>query len=57
MLKVKEVAERLNVTPGTVRNLIKNRDIKAVKVGRNYRIESKDLDMYIDKIKGGNNNE
>jgi excisionase family DNA binding protein len=47
MLTTKEVAERLNVHPNTILNLIKSGVIQAVHVGDTYRIDPQDLDNYI----------
>ena len=42
-----ELAEILNLDPRTVRNLIKNGDIKAVKVGSQWRIGENDFESFI----------
>ena len=42
-----ELAEILNLDPRTVRNLIKNGDIKAVKVGSQWRIGKNDFETFI----------
>lgn len=47
MLKIIDVAKKLNVTRNTVRNLVKKGKIKAIQVGRNYRIEEADFDSFI----------
>jgi excisionase family DNA binding protein len=38
ILNINEVAEILGVTPNTIRKLIKNNSIHAVKVGKRYKI-------------------
>ena len=44
-------AERLNVTTRTVRNLIECGKLKAYKIMKDYRIEEKDLQEFIEKSK------
>ena len=51
MLTTKDVAERLNVTTRTVRNLIECGKLKAYKIMKDYRIEEKDLQEFIDNSK------
>ena len=51
MLTTKDVAERLNVTTRTVRNLIECGKLKAYKIMKDYRIEEKDLQEFIEKSK------
>ncbi|MCR4846597.1 MAG: helix-turn-helix domain-containing protein [Eubacterium sp.] len=48
LLKVSEVAKILFVTEVTVRKLIKNNRIKAVKIGNSYRISNKNLNDFLD---------
>jgi len=47
LLTIEEVADRLIVHPNTVRRLIKTGQLKAVKVGRLYRVLEKDLLEFI----------
>ena len=49
MLKPTEVAESLNVARSTVNRLIRNGDIKAIRVGRVYRIPAEELEKYLAK--------
>ena len=51
MLTTKDVAERLNVTTRTVRNLIECGKLKAYKIMKDYRIEEKDLQEFINNSK------
>ena len=44
MLSIKDVADALNLNPMTVFRYIKKGRIKAVKVGRDWRIESVELE-------------
>ena len=50
MLSVKEIAQQLRISDRTVRNLIDSREIKAYKVGNQYRIKEEDFQSYLDKI-------
>lgn len=43
LLNTKEAAEKLNVSPIRVRQLIKEDKIRAKRIGRDYVIEEKDL--------------
>jgi excisionase family DNA binding protein len=47
MLKTREVAKILSVKPRTVAKWIRNGDLKAVKVGTNWRVRREDLDDFI----------
>jgi len=47
LLTIEEAADRLIVHPNTVRRLIKTGQLKAVKVGRLYRVLEKDLLEFI----------
>lgn len=44
-----QVAEFLNVCPRTVRELILNAEIKGVRIGGQYRVDSDELKNYIEK--------
>ncbi len=46
-LKIQTVAERLTVSPDTVRRLIKRGKLKAIKVGKNVRILGWSLNEYV----------
>ncbi len=47
LLTLDEVAERLNVSVATVRRLIHDGELKAVKVRFQLRVKPSDLDDYI----------
>ncbi len=49
LLTVDEVAFILNISTQTVRKLIKNDQLIAIKVGKNYRITWDSLNTYITK--------
>lgn len=49
VLTVDEVAAELRVSPQTVRKLIDNGELKAFRVGGQWRIKRKDLDRYIEQ--------
>jgi len=44
-----ELAEILNLDPRTVRNLIKKGEIKAIKVGSQWRIGENDFETFIEE--------
>lgn len=44
VLTVAEVADRLRVTPATVRRLIRDGELGALRVGRQYRVPAAALD-------------
>lgn len=50
ILNVTDVAGILGVSPNTVRKLIKENTIRAVKVGKRYRITKNKLLAYLDEI-------
>jgi excisionase family DNA binding protein len=47
LLTVAEVAGTMRVSNMTVYRLIKNGDLPALRVGRNYRIRESDVDAYL----------
>ena len=47
ILNINEVAEILGVTPNTIRKLVKNNSIHAVKVGKRYKITKTKLLNYL----------
>lgn len=47
LLTVAEVAGLLRVSNMTVYRLIKNGELSAIRVGKNYRIRQADLDAYL----------
>lgn len=50
MLSVKEIANSLRISDRTVRNLIETGEIKAYKVGNQFRIKEEDFQSYLEKI-------
>jgi len=42
-----EVAELLKVTEPTVRSWIREKDLRAVKLGREFRVSFKDLEQFV----------
>ncbi len=48
LLTVTEIAEHMRVSSMTVYRLIKGNQLPAIRVGKNYRIRSKDLQGYLD---------
>jgi excisionase family DNA binding protein len=52
MMTIKEVAERLNVHPNTIRRLIKSGELASMRVGsRGIRVDERDLEAYINRRK------
>lgn len=49
--KVKEVAEILRVHWQTILEYIRNGKLKAIKIGKGYRITQEDLDEFLNKSK------
>jgi excisionase family DNA binding protein len=47
LLTAHEVADQLRVSTMTVYRLIRRGELPAVRVGRNYRVRSRDLDAYL----------
>ena len=47
ILNITDVAEILGVTPNTVRKLVKNNDLYAVKVGKRYKVTKNKLLAYL----------
>ena len=55
LLTVSEVADHMRVSSMTVYRLIKAGSLKAVRVGKNYRIRANDLDAYLQSSSVTNN--
>lgn len=55
MLTLKEVAERLKLHPNTLRRYARQGELPAVRFGRVWRVEEKDLDEFIKTRKRGVN--
>jgi len=53
LLTIREVARYLKVVPMTVYRMIDRGDLKAVKVGRVWRIRREDLERYLNRSKTG----
>jgi len=49
MLTLDDVAKILNVSAATVRRLIEDGELKAIKVRGQWRVKQSDLDKYIEK--------
>lgn len=49
ILTPEDVMERLDIGKNTMYSLLKSGEIKAFKIGRKWKIPSKELNAYIDK--------
>jgi excisionase family DNA binding protein len=47
MMTVHEVADLLKVKESTVRSWIKDSDLRAIKLGRDWRVAVKDLEAFV----------
>lgn len=56
LFKVEEVAKMLRVSDQTIRRLIQDNELTAIKVGRQARIDSAHLSQFLTKTNGGRNN-
>ncbi len=48
LLSVEEVAERLGVTPDTIRHYIRTHQLTAIRIGNKYRIKESELTRFLD---------
>ncbi len=54
LLTVREVAAAMRVSSMTVYRLINGGDLRAIRVGKHFRIRQNDLDAYLDaRVVGG----
>ncbi len=49
LLTVAEVAQVMRVSRMTVYRLIRRGQLKAIRVGRNYRVRENDLNLYLEE--------
>lgn len=49
LLTVLEVADQLRVSTMTVYRLIKSGELRAMRVGKSYRLREEDIDAYLSK--------
>ena len=49
LLTVQEVADQLRVSTMTVYRLIKGGELRAMRVGKSYRLRDEDVDAYLSK--------
>jgi excisionase family DNA binding protein len=48
MLTIHDVAANLSVDERTVRELIRKNELRAIKIGKEWRVTPDDLDSYVD---------
>jgi len=48
LLEVAHVAHRLSASPEYVRRLIRDQQLRAIRLGTRYRVDPRDLEAYID---------
>lgn len=48
MLTIHAVAEKLSVDERTVRELIRKNELRAIKVGKEWRVMEEDFDAYVE---------
>jgi len=48
-LSVDDITKELSIHPDTVRGWIRDRKLKATKLGRDYRIKRVDLDKFLEE--------
>lgn len=53
IMTLEQVAEYLQVSYQTVYKMVRNKEIRAVKIGRSYRIRKEDVDAYFENPKKG----
>jgi excisionase family DNA binding protein len=49
LLEVSAVAHRLSVSPEYVRDLIRDKKLPAIRLGRYWRVDPRDLEAFIDR--------
>lgn len=47
LMTVREVAEKLKVKESTVRSYIRDKQLRAIKLGKDWRISVEDLDAFV----------
>jgi len=47
MLTIHDVAQNLNVDERTIRELIRKNELRAIKIGKEWRVTENDLDAYV----------
>lgn len=47
MMTIHDVAAKLNVDERTIREFIRKNELRAIKVGKEWRITDDDLDVYV----------
>lgn len=47
MMTIHDVAQQLNVDERTIRELIRKNELRAIKVGKEWRVAETDLDAYV----------
>lgn len=47
MLTIHDVAAKLNIDERTVRELIRKNELRAIKIGKEWRVQEDDLEAYV----------
>lgn len=47
LLTIREAADQLGLAPKTVRKLILSRQLRGIKLGREYRVDQDELDVFV----------
>ena len=49
LLKILQVAAELGLAPKTIRALIKRGELRGVRLGRQWRVDQDDLDLFVQR--------
>lgn len=49
LLSLRQVSERLNVSLGTIRNIVRRGELRACRIGRSIRVRAEALEEYLER--------